>query len=118
VEEFSGAQLYQVGVFAHVLAGKTPVVLTMGHSKIIRAYVLPMQEPWTRAVQNYYADREGSRHDLRELRGEAAIASVVMNQYDAQRNPDQFGIIMLGDVAAAYLVPANAYWTRIVEGGQ
>jgi len=102
------------------MARKEPVILALGHSKAIRLYVLPMS--WESAIASYYGGYPGhadeARFSLRDVRSEAVVAPIVMDQYTDDGIPLRYGVITVDGADAAFVVPANAYWRALVESGE
>jgi len=120
METFSGSQL-KAGIFTGLMAQQEPCALTIGHSGTLRLYVLPAQS-WSKQIDLLYGEaarkNQGRHISHRDIRNEAILGDILMNQVDAEHKPYEFAVVRSGDMDAAYIVPANPYWREKVEGGQ
>jgi hypothetical protein len=131
VKDYIGAKLSQAQVFAGVMAEQEAVAITLGTSKTRCLYVLPArarsgrdESTWADEIDLLYgpdAKHEASRHiTVRALRGQGALANIVMQSVDEHWRPLQFGVIVSSDddetAHWAYIVPALPYWKVRVEG--
>ena len=108
---------------AQAVANQEEFILTIGRSKVARLYVLP-RDKWQGAIAEVYgldAEQEAHRTSTRTTRDEldeATMMRLLIEQVDKDWQPARFGILTLDGADAAYLVPANEYWRRRVNGEQ
>jgi len=94
-----------------------PTLFFAGKSDGVQVYALLARE-WRDRVESVYKGTAPLRLTRGELT-ESALLAIVTGQVDEQWQPKGYGLLTVDDTTdGLYLVPANAYWTRIVEGGQ